>query len=180
MSHPLDPYETPLTDLETAMVAWATEAIDLRFGEAGDPQGRVALPDWEAGQPVMISSLARVRTRLDRIEELQTKAMRARGRLHRMQSEAAFAAQAAYDEAAVQRSAFRSQEYTSAKERNAEASLDSFAQKRAAHLAEKLVAIALEVEEQIKHCYWGLVKLREDHLTLLRRLETMTTEEGMT
>lgn len=176
----LSVYDIPLNDMEKSMVAWATEAIELRFGDAGDPEGRVRLPDWEAGQPVMIASLARVRIRLDRTEELQTKAMRARGRLTRIQSDAAFEAQRAYDEAAVHRSAFRSQEYTSAKERNAEAALDSFEQKRAAHQAEKLVAMSQQVEEQIKHCYWGLVKLREDHLTLLRRLETMTTEEGMT
>lgn len=180
MSVDLSIYDIPLSDMEKTMVGWATEAIELRFGEAGDDLGRVRLPDWEAGPTAMISSLGRVRVRLDRVEELQTKAMRARGRITRIQSDAAFEAQRAYDEAAVHRSAFRSQEYTSAKERNAEAALDSFEQKRAAHQAEKLVALSMQVEEQIKHCYWGLVRLREDHLTLLRRVETMTSEEGMT
>lgn len=173
----LSVYDIPLTQMEQQMVAWATEVIELRFGEAGDPEGRVSLPDYQEGALAVVASLSRVRQRLDRTEELQTKAMRARARLVRMQSEATFEFERAYDEAAVRRSALRSQEYTSAKERNAEAALDSFQQKRAAHQTARLVAIAQEVEEQIRHCYWGLTKLREDHLSFLRNQQNLTAEE---
>lgn len=180
----LSGYDIPFNQLESQMVAWATEAIELRFGSAGDEEGRVELPAFEQGALTIIASLSRVRQRLDRTEELQSKALQARGRLIRMQAQARHEAEEVYNNAASHNARFGGMTvhgtYTSAKERDADAKLASLEQRRSEHQAERLVSVAQEVEEQIKHCYWGLTKLREDHLTFLRRQENLTTEEVTT
>lgn len=167
-------------NIEQDLLAWASEALELRHGEAGDSKGKVSLPSYEAGLPASVDMLQRVRVRLDRVEELQSKARQAKGRVMRLRENADFDAQLAYDEAMQRQSATRSREYVTGLEKNADASLASLEQKRAAHQLRRLESVALEVLDVVGQCYWGLEKLREDILQMMRLTQFITSEEVQT
>lgn len=166
--------------IERELLEWADEALELRHGEAGDPFGKVGLPAWELGVDGATNMLRRIRVRLDRVEELQSKARQARGRVMRLRENADFDAQIAYDEAMQRQGATRSREYVTGLEKNADASLASLEQKRAAHQLKRLESLAVEVFDVVTHCYWGLEKLREDVLQLMRLTQFVTAEEVQT
>ena len=165
-----------------SLQAWVEEALELRHGEAGDPEGKVGLPPYEAGQSASIAMLQRVRVRLDRIEELQSKARQMKGRVLRTRDEADFEASLAYDQAMQQNRATRIQDYVTAAEKNADASLASFEQKRRAHQIKLLESFSVEALDVITQCYWGLEKLREDILQMIRLLNNnyLTAIENQT
>jgi len=169
-----------VADVENELLAWASEALELRHGEADDPQGKVSLPEFELGQPAAVDMLARVRVRLDRVEELQSKARRAKGRVMRMREEADFEASLKYDEE-MANGKNRWREYVTADEKRADAMLASLSEKRQAHQLKRLESVATETLDVIGQCYWGLGKLREDILQILRLHNNfLTTEETLT
>lgn len=167
-------------EVEENLLSWATEALELRHGVAGDPEGKVHLPAYEEGQPGFVRMLQRVRVRLDRVEELQSKARQAKGRIMRMREQADFDASLAYDTALQQQGASRIREYVTAAEKNADATLASIEQKRAAHQLKRLESFSTETLDVLGQCYWGLEKLREDILQMLKLLQFTTTEEVQT
>lgn len=148
------------------------EAIELRYGSANDPQGPIRLPDFEDGMSLFVDTLSRIRTRLDRVQELQSLSQRARARARRTVAQKEFEAQEAFDRSMQERSNRRSSaSFSTKEEKNADASLDSFEQKREAHLAARTLDIANETLEVITSCYWGLSALREEVLTLMKSLQ---------
>lgn len=165
---------------EETLLAWATEALELRHGEADDPLGQVSLPPYELGLPATVSMLQRVRVRLDRVEELQSRARQTLGRVMRLREQAQFDASLAYDSAMQQQGATRVREYVTAAEKNAEATLASLQEKRVAHQLKRLESSALETLDVISQCYWGLGKLREDILQMMKLHQFLTTEETQT
>lgn len=167
----LDTYDVPFNDLENQLMGWVREALELRHGEANDPEGKLSLPTPSLGTGAVLGSLLRVRSRLDRVDELVSKATQAQYRITRAEASARFDADAAWDRAAQRNRAATVGQFTSAKERAADASLDSFEQKRTAHSAARLVSVATEALAVIKQTYWGLNALREDHNTVLRTLQ---------
>lgn len=167
-------------NVEKDLLAWADEALELRHGEADDPKGAVRLPSFEAGLPAAIDMLQRVRVRLDRVEELQSKARQVKGRVMRLRENADFNAQIAYDNAMQTQGASRSREYVTGLEKNADASLASLEEKREAHKLRRLESVAVEVLDVVGHCYWGLEKLREDVLQMVRLNQFLTSEEVQT
>ena len=168
-------------EARNALEDWATEALELRHGASTDPKGKVGLPAYEVGQPAAIEMLQRVRVRLDRVEELQSKARQAKGRILRMKEAADFEAAVAYDQAMQNNRSTRVQEFVTAAEKNADAMLASIEQKRAAHQIKLLESFASEALDVITQCYWGLEKLREDILQMIRLHNSfITTEETQT
>lgn len=103
-----------------------------------------------------------MRLRSDRVDELLAKVTQARGRVKRAEDQAKFAADLAYDEAARANSINRRAEFSSARERNADASLDSIQQKRQAHQAARLVSVASEAYEVVNQAHWSLESIRKD------------------
>jgi hypothetical protein len=166
--------------LEKVLLEWAAEALDLRHGEANDPKGKVSLPAYELGQSAALDMLQRVRVRLDRVEELQSKARQARGRILRARQQAEFDASVKYDEAMNRARETRVQEFVSAAEKNASAALASLQEKRQLHQWKKSESQATETLDVISDCYWGLEKLREDVLQMLRLQQFVTSEEVQT
>lgn len=166
-------------NVERELLAWAEEALELRHGEAGDPDGKVGLPDYELGQYAAADMLSRVRVRLDRVEELQSKARRAKGRIMRMRESADFEASLKYDEAMANGKS-RFQEYVLGDEKRADASLASLTEKRQAHQLKRVESMASETLDVIGQCYWGLSNLREDLLQMLKLHTFLTTEETHT
>lgn len=169
-----------MSSAEEVLTSWVEEALDLRHGSGEDNAGKVSLPPFELGQPAALDMLQRIRVRLDRVEELQSHARVAKGRAIRARESADFEASIAYDQALQHNRATKIQEYVSAAEKRADASLASLEQKRLAHQLQRQESFAAEALDVITQCYWGLEKLREDVLQMLRLHSFVTAEEVQT
>lgn len=171
MIEELGQYDIPFTGIELAMQRWVSEALELRHGVAGDPDGRLTEVNPTDGSRAVTAMLVRVRARSDRVDELLAKATQARGRSKRAEDQAAFSAGIAFDTAMRENAARRTIEFTSAQERKADAALDSLEQKRIQHHAGKLVSIASEVYEVINQIHWQLESIRKDLRATLHALQ---------
>lgn len=169
MSAELDVYDVPFNELETLVMSWVTEALELRHGAAGDPEGPIK--GWTANPPSEVTAvLLRVRSRSDRVDELLSKVTQARGRAKRTQDQAAFVAEVALMTATTQRAA-RRVEFSSGREREAEAKLDSLEERRIAHQANRLVNVTNEAYEVINQAHWQLDAIRKDLRATLHALQ---------
>lgn len=148
------------------MTAWVTEALELRHGDAGDPEGPIT-----AQEEYDVTYLRRVRQRSDRVDELLAKITRARGRLRRAEAQAKFEAEQAYDRAQVTNASQRTREFVTARERNAEASLDSLEERLVAHTLARHVSVAEECYEVIKGIHWSLNAIRNDVRASIHNLQ---------
>lgn len=158
-----DAYDIPFGKVEAQVIAWVKEALDLRHGDAGDPEGPLRSVPWEEGHQAVMQELVRVRSRSDRVDGLLAKATQAKGRARRAQEHAAFIASQAYDEAQVSNSNRRlPNSFTTREEKNADAALDSLEERRAAHQAERLVSITSESYDVINQIHWQLNAIRTD------------------
>jgi hypothetical protein len=172
----LEKYDTPLAGVEQRMTGWVEEALELRHGAAEDPDGTldgillVIFPDE------VIHALQRVRARSDRVDGLLANITRARGRLRRMQANAKFEAERAYAEAASRGLTHRV-DFSSAKERDSNARLDSFEQERVAHHAAQAVAMADECYEVIRDISWQLNGMRTELRAVLNALQMESSLE---
>ena len=157
------------SDFEAQIMAWVTETLELRHGEAGDPKGRLRGAEQESIAE-MTDLLRRVRARSDRIDELLSKVTLARGRARRAKEEAAFTADRALMQATQIRGAKRT-EFSSAAERAADAKLDSFEERRVAYLRDRLVSVTNDAHEVISQVHWQLDAIRKDLRASLHALQ---------
>ena len=167
--------ETP-DEVEVQLYKWLDEAVELRYGAGKDPDGPLRTPALELGPGPFLQVLLRARQRQDRIEELMGKAHRVRAKLAIRQMDASQEAQEALDRATVER-ANKRQEYEAFAERKAGASLDSFAEKRAAHAAKRRLAVAEEVHKAISDIHWGLNGYRTD---IRQVIQSFQLEDNLT
>jgi hypothetical protein len=164
-------FDIPFTDLEERIVGWVREALDLRHGTAEDPDGTLA-GILEVEHPdEAVHALRRVVARIDRLDRLMASVTQARGRAKRAEDQAKFVADQAYDEATRLNAANRRAEFITAKERHADAALDSLEQRRIAHHAARLVSITAEAYEVVNQVHWQLDGLRKDLRTILHALQ---------
>ena len=157
------------SDFEAQIMAWVTETLELRHGEAGDPKGRLRGAEQESIAE-MTDLLLRVRARADRVDELLSKVTLARGRARRAKEEAAFAADQALMQATQIRAGQRV-EFSSAAERAADAKLDSFNERRVAYLRDRLVSVTNDSYEVISQIHWQLDAIRKDLRAALHALQ---------
>ncbi len=150
-------------------MSWVSEALELRHGEAGDKEGRLRDADPEDPDDMM-KLLRRVRARADRVDGLLATATRARGRARRAKTEAEFVAANELDKATTNR-ASRRQEFSSGREREAEAKLDTFEERRLAHQATRLVDITTEAYDVINQIHWQFDAMRKDLRASLHALQ---------
>lgn len=162
-------YDIPFNELEARVMAWVTEALELRHGTAGDPDGRLRDAATDTMEEVQ-NLLLRARQRSDRVDELLANATRARGRARRAKEEAAFQADNAVNRATTVRAANRV-EFSAGREREAEAKLDAFDERRAAHLAERLVSVTAEAYDVVNQIHWQLDAFRKDLRAQLHALQ---------
>lgn len=156
-------YDIPFGKVEAQVISWVTEALDLRHGDAGDPDGPLRATGMDEGLHAVMNELVRTRSRSDRVDGLLAKATQAKGRARRAQEHAAFIASQAYDEAQVNNSNRRLPgSFLTKEERNADAALDSLEERRAAHQAERLVSITSEAYDVINQIHWQLNAIRTD------------------
>jgi len=145
------------------------EAVDLRHGVAGDPEGNLSTASDETPAEAL-AFLRRVRPRADRVDELLAAAKRARGRLRLVRDEAKFQADSAVEEKWADKASKRV-EFSSSFERGVEARTETFEQRRDAHQAARLVSVADDAVDVISQCYWGLDGIRKDLRSTLHALQ---------
>lgn len=160
-----------MTDRTDAIIEqlyrYVEEAVELRYGVADDPDGKLSVPDSEDGPGAFVNVLIRARRRADRVEELLKNAKRIRRRLLQKKKDAADALEDKRDRAFVEGQATRA-EFSTGDERRASANLLSFEEKRAARLAERQLNAAEEVVDALNDMHWGLNGFRDDVRTILR------------
>lgn len=165
----LDVYDRPLTGLEEAVSAWTAEAVELRFGAAEDPAGKLTTGSDQSPAEAL-DFLRRIRARADRIDEILQAAKRARGRARRALSEIAFDVDAAMD-GEIQKAASKRVEFSAASERKVDAKLATFEQRRIEHQAKRLVGVCDEAVDVISDMHWSLDAVRKDILGTIRALQ---------
>ena len=171
----IDAYDIPLSQMESRILGWVEEAVEVRHGVWGDPEGR--LRDSDPDSPLgALGLLQRVRRRSDRIDELLATATRARARARRAKDEAAFTADVALMTATSER-AGRRVAYEAGREREADAKLSSMEERRLAHQASRLVDVTQEAYDVISQIHWQLEALRKDLRSTLHALQFESTLE---
>lgn len=165
----LDDFDVPFSELEKQIMGWVKEALDLRHGEAGDPKGSLRGAAEETVGEVT-DLLLRVRARSDRVDELLARITLAKGRAKRAREEAQFSADRALMEA-TQQHAQRRAEFSSAKEREADAKLDAFEERRIAHQGDRMVSVTQDAYEVINQVNWQLGAIRNDLRAKLHALQ---------
>lgn len=164
-------YDIPFEGVEARVMEWVTEALELRHGEAGDPDGTLAGVLNCEGPDEALHGLRRVVARTDRVDNLLSKVTQAKARAKRAQEHAAFSADIAYDTATQQNAARRTREFVTRDERKADAALDSLEQRRIAHHASRLVSITTEAYEVVRQVHWQLDGLRKDLRSSMHALQ---------
>lgn len=165
-------YDIPFSEIEERVMDWVAEALELRHGPAGDPKGPIN--GWGSTEDTprdALDLLLRVKTRSDRIGELLSKVTQAKARAKRAQDQAQFQAEIAYAEAMRNNAARRADAFVSARERDADASLDSLEQRRIAHHAARLVSITTEAYDVVSQTYWQLEAIRKDVRATIHALQ---------
>jgi hypothetical protein len=166
----LDDLDAPLSQVEARIVQWVSEALELRHGSAGDPEGSLDGVLEVQHVDTAIHQLRRVRQRTDRVDELLANVTRARGRARRAEENAAWQAERAFDEATLAGQA-RRVEFQAAFEKRSNANLDSFEQRRVKHEAARLVSVAAEAYEVVNQIHWQLDAVRKDLRSVLNALQ---------
>lgn len=118
----------------------------------------------------MMDLLRRVRARSDRVDELRARVTLARGTARRAKEEANFLADQALMTNTQQRAA-RRVEFSSAKEREADAKLDSFNERRLAYQRDRILSVTIDAYEVIDQIHWQLDAKRKDLRASLHALQ---------
>ncbi len=164
----LDDYDVPLSTAEAQLTAWVDEALALRHDAGDDPEGPIDLAGVELlPNEDVLHIMGRLPSRTERVNGIKASVTRGKGRIRRAATESKFEAEIAYDTAMQKRSNKR-REFTSAKEMNADASLDSLDQRRNAHKLGRLVSFADEAYEIVQQVDWQLSSMRTDLREILR------------
>lgn len=164
-------YERSISSLDAA----AEEALELRFG--------FTPPTFDADPAVLLAALQHCRQRLDRLEELLAISLRIKAAADRDRSLHTARADDAWDLAIHDaRSSRRNtavlntrDEFSSAKEREAEANLTTLDLRRAARVCTDLAGQAGAHCELLRLLHRGLDSARHDLLTALRTLAFEST-----
>lgn len=158
-----------MSEAKDRLRAWLEEALELRGS-----LGLAAYDDLVA--PFQITEqLSNVRMRLDRIEELLIKSVRARAALKRAVRISQDELQDAWDTHVTNQSpvkrAVLTQEYVTGKEKFAEANLATLELRRAERKSQELLSFAEETLEVIRTVHKGLNDIRQDLLSQVRAIQ---------
>lgn len=156
---------------EKALVAFVTEALDLRYGEYNDPEGKLRLPDPEDGLAPIMASLLRCRARLDRLEEIHARIIQLRARVNRAKEDAKWTADIAMATNTQRNQTSRSVDFSTREERNSDAMLQSIQELHTQRQREKLVSVAQESYDVVHEALWGLKSLLDNHTIVLRSFQ---------
>lgn len=157
---------TQLNSLQSELEKLIECAIDLRF--------EFQYPDFTAGPTELNSSLIAVQQTLTELEKNLSSAVRSKATLDRKTSHARMVWQEVWDKAmSATNSKPKFGEYTTGKEKSAEANLAAFEEARILHRLEETQSFANEAVEIIRLHYYGLDKVRQD---IRKRLDMSQTD----
>lgn len=151
-------------EMENRLLTSVSEALNLR---------QVEPPPVLAGPAELSAYLVDARGRLDRVEEHLSLALRIRATVQRSLANATATADDAWDVAiTTRRSAplVRGDEYSSARERYAEANLATLDARKAVRRLTDLASRCDEAVDVLRLCHRGLDGVRHDALTMFRAL----------
>lgn len=158
-----------MTDARDTLRAWLEEALELRGSLGLAPYDDLVAPFQITEQ------LTNVRARLDRVEELRIKAVRAKASVKKAHQKVKDELQDAWDSHVTNTSAVRrpvlTQEYVTGKEKFAEANLATFEQRKAERKSGELLSFAEETLEVIHIIHRGLNDIRQDLLSQVRSIQ---------
>lgn len=163
----IDAYDVPLSGMEQKLLEWTQEAVDLRYGNAEDPRGKLSTGTDETSAEA-VAYMRRVRARADRVGELLQAAKRARGRAKRALDAIAFAAENEIAEGIKKQGRA---EFQSSREREVTAKLEAFETRRTEHQARRLLGVADETVDVINQMNWSLDGLSRDIRATLHALQ---------
>ncbi len=159
------------TNVEQALLDIVSEALELRHGDAGDPEGRLTSVDPNDGVQAVYAMLIRVRQRTDRVDYLLARVTQIRGRARRSRENARFEAEFAYNSATSTNERNRTREFVTKEERHAQAALASLVEKREAFLADRLVSHADEAYDVVNQVYRQFGDIRNDLRAMFKALQ---------
>lgn len=151
-------------DARAALDELVVEAVKLRFD--------VGLSGAAPTPAQLLDSLYDIRGRLDRVEEILTQALRLRARVRAAATSAEALAEEAWDRAAQRgrQQPIARDDYSSGRERTAEANLATLDQRRAARTAAELAAYVDAQVDTLRTLHRGLDGVRHDLLAVIRAL----------
>lgn len=150
-------------EIISALAEFVRESLELRV--------LAEMPVTDSAPAEVLGSLRDVRRRLDRTEEILARAVRLKARAHRAATLANASADDAWDQAIRRTRAAPIQaggEYSSARERHAEANLAILDLRHAARRATDLAHHCDEAVDVIRLAHRGLEGARQDTLAVLR------------
>lgn len=148
--------------------------VEKYIEEAQQLRAVDTMPGTQAPPHQIHDYLLDVRRRLDRVEHILALATRARAVAKRTASQAAAAAEEAWDDAILKirnNPVRRGDEYSSARERAAEANLACLSERRTAKAAADSLTYADELVDIVRLIHRGLDGVRQDTLALLRLVQ---------
>lgn len=160
--------------VESQVISWVKEAIELRHGAAGDNEGPLKQVSLDDGPHAVTYELTRVRTRVDRVDFLRTQVSLVRIKLRKARAEAKFQADSKLMEATSARNKTKV-EFTSADAIRADAGLDSFEERRAAHEAQVLADVVEDSFRIIDKIAFELDSIRNDLRAIIKSLQFEST-----
>jgi vacuolar-type H+-ATPase subunit I/STV1 len=163
--------------VEEMLLLYVQEALDLRHSDADDPEGALTPVDPTEGHQAVMHMLLRVRQRSDRSDFILARVTQLRARVRRARDEAKFEADLRYDQATDENARTRVKEYSTRDERHAAAALEALEEKRAAHLADRLVSVADEAYEVVKQIDFQFGSIRNELRAMLHALQFESTLE---
>jgi hypothetical protein len=157
-------------DVRAQLDELVVEAIRLRFDT---PPPRLRSPHE------LLDALYDVRVRLDRVEQILSQAQRLRARARDAAASAEALAEEAWDRAAQQarNSPVSRDDYSSARERAAEANLAVLTERRTARAASALASYVDNQVDVLRTANRGLDGLRHDLLAALRAFQIESSLE---
>lgn len=162
--------------IEAAVVAWVSEAIELRHGTGDDEEGKLKIVTMEDGVQAVMHELTRVRKRTDRVDYIRTQVAILRSKLKKARAEAKFVADSKLAETTTHRNRVKL-DYDSAAAVSAEAGLDAFEERRAAHEAQVLFEVVEDSYRILDKITSELDSIRTDLRAIIKSLQFSSTLE---
>lgn len=145
------------------------EALIVRFEPWAGQDAMVPI-DPDLGLPHVHAELLRARGRADRMDQIMVDVTKLRGAVRRRREAAKFEAERAYNEATRNNQTRRTVEFTTGRERHADASIDSFNERRAEYEANRLQSVADESYELVRGFTFQLSAIRNEARGFLNSL----------
>jgi hypothetical protein len=152
-------------ELRSELEILIEEAVETRLGFGG--------VEFGAGPVELNRALVDVQQTLSRLEIYLSRAIRLKAKMDRQEAHVRMTWQEAFDKALTKKKANFGSDFTTGKEKSAEANLASFNEARTLRMIQEDQSFATEAVDVVRLHYYGLDKARQD---IRKRLDMTQTE----